>query len=102
MATPSASSDVSSASSQPRKYNLRNPLPLSATQEQEVKKLYYKRVRGHCAPEIKGVYCSLCILSPRFPGITLDVEARRAQPGDSQRAISVSYLPPRHTTFRLT
>ncbi|KAA8651625.1 hypothetical protein EYZ11_004890 [Aspergillus tanneri] len=36
------------------KYNLRNPLPLSATQEAEVKQLYYKRVRGHCAPEIKA------------------------------------------------
>ncbi|EAW07376.1 uncharacterized protein ACLA_020840 [Aspergillus clavatus NRRL 1] len=34
-------------------YNLRNPLPLSASQEQEVKRLYYKRVRAHCAPEIK-------------------------------------------------
>ncbi|KAL5334894.1 cytochrome c oxidase biogenesis protein Cmc1 like-domain-containing protein [Aspergillus crustosus] len=36
------------------KYNLRNPLPLSAPQEQEVKQLYYKRVRSHCAPEIKA------------------------------------------------
>ncbi|KAJ0420488.1 cytochrome c oxidase biogenesis protein Cmc1 like-domain-containing protein [Aspergillus carlsbadensis] len=36
------------------KYNLRNPLPLSAAQEAEVKQLYYKRVRSHCAPEIKA------------------------------------------------
>ncbi|KAL4871231.1 cytochrome c oxidase biogenesis protein Cmc1 like-domain-containing protein [Aspergillus spectabilis] len=36
------------------KYNLRNPLPLSAAQESEVKQLYYKRVRSHCAPEIKA------------------------------------------------
>ncbi|KAL4880145.1 cytochrome c oxidase biogenesis protein Cmc1 like-domain-containing protein [Aspergillus karnatakaensis] len=36
------------------KYNLRNPLPLSAGQEQEVKQLYYKRVRARCAPEIKA------------------------------------------------
>ncbi|KAL6238992.1 cytochrome c oxidase biogenesis protein Cmc1 like-domain-containing protein [Aspergillus navahoensis] len=35
-------------------YNLRNPLPLSATQEAEVKQLYYKRVRALCAPEIKA------------------------------------------------
>ncbi|KAJ5089353.1 hypothetical protein N7532_008037 [Penicillium argentinense] len=54
MATPSASSDASSSTPTGRKYNLRNPLPLSATQEQEVKQLYYKRVRGHCAPEIKA------------------------------------------------
>ncbi|KAL4997883.1 cytochrome c oxidase biogenesis protein Cmc1 like-domain-containing protein [Aspergillus recurvatus] len=36
------------------KYNLRNPLPLSAAQEAEVKQLYYKRVRALCAPEIKA------------------------------------------------
>ena len=54
MATPSTSSDASSPSST-KKYNLRNPLPLSATQEQEVKQLYYKRVRGYCAAEIKGM-----------------------------------------------
>ncbi|KAL2820706.1 cytochrome c oxidase biogenesis protein Cmc1 like-domain-containing protein [Aspergillus granulosus] len=35
-------------------YNLRNPIPLSAAQETEVKKLYYKRVRALCAPEIKA------------------------------------------------
>ncbi|KKK18932.1 hypothetical protein P175DRAFT_0454226 [Aspergillus ochraceoroseus IBT 24754] len=36
------------------KYNLRNPLPLSAAQEAEVKQLYYKRVRGYCAAEVKA------------------------------------------------
>jgi COX assembly mitochondrial protein 1 len=40
-----------SASHQP---NLRNPLPLSAAQEAQVKEIYYKRVRGHCAQQIKG------------------------------------------------
>ncbi len=30
-----------------------NPLPLSAAQEQQVRELYYKRVRGYCADEIK-------------------------------------------------
>ncbi|OJJ74324.1 hypothetical protein ASPBRDRAFT_193052 [Aspergillus brasiliensis CBS 101740] len=51
---------MSSPSTQPEaatikpKYNLRNPLPLSAAQEQEVKQLYYKRVRSLCAPEIKA------------------------------------------------
>jgi COX assembly protein 1 len=34
--------------------NLRNPLPLSATQEAQVRDLYYKRVRSRCADEIKG------------------------------------------------
>ncbi|CAP94079.1 hypothetical protein E8E15_004131 [Penicillium rubens] len=57
MATSSTSPDTSSTSapkSAPKQYNLRNPLPLSAPQEQEVKLLYYKRVRAHCAPEIKA------------------------------------------------
>ncbi|PYH99422.1 hypothetical protein BO71DRAFT_206684 [Aspergillus ellipticus CBS 707.79] len=39
---------------QPKPYNLRNPLPLSAAQESEVKQIYYKRVRTLCAPEIKA------------------------------------------------
>lgn len=40
--------DPSSASYQ------RSPLPLSAAQEAQVKDIYYKRVRGHCAREIRG------------------------------------------------
>ncbi|CAG7925092.1 unnamed protein product [Penicillium olsonii] len=53
MATPSTSTDATSTTpSKPN--NLRNPLPLSAPQEQEVKLLYYKRVRSYCAPEIKA------------------------------------------------
>src|SRR5436305_3326117 len=32
----------------------RNPLPLSATQEMQVRDLYYARVRGYCADEIRG------------------------------------------------
>ncbi len=31
-----------------------NPLPLSASQEAQVRDLYYARVRQHCAAEIKG------------------------------------------------
>lgn len=42
------------------KHNLRNPLPLSASQEGEVKQIYYKRVRGHCAAEIKGTHSFRC------------------------------------------
>jgi hypothetical protein len=55
MASTSASADTSATPSTPKKYNLRNPLPLSASQEQEVKQMYYKRVRARCAPEIKGM-----------------------------------------------
>jgi hypothetical protein len=32
----------------------RNPLPLSATQEGEVKQIYYKNVRAKCAEEIQS------------------------------------------------
>ncbi|CAI7641517.1 unnamed protein product [Penicillium bialowiezense] len=53
MATPSTSPEAPSTS-QPRPNNLRNPLPLSAPQEQEVKLLFHKRVRAYCAPEIKA------------------------------------------------
>jgi COX assembly mitochondrial protein 1 len=45
--------DEASAAHQP---NLSNPLPLSAAQEAQVKDIYYKRVRGRCAQEIKGSF----------------------------------------------
>jgi COX assembly protein 1 len=32
----------------------RNPLPLSASQEAQVRDIYYARVRNLCADEIKG------------------------------------------------
>lgn len=34
----------------------RNPLPLSAAQEAQVRELYHSRVRGYCAAEIKRSY----------------------------------------------
>lgn len=33
----------------------RNPLPLSASQESQVRDIYYARVRKLCADEIKGM-----------------------------------------------
>ncbi|CRG89291.1 hypothetical protein PISL3812_06327 [Talaromyces islandicus] len=51
MSTPSTSSTPSVTEP---KFDLRNPLPLSATQEQQVKEVYYKRVRGYCADEIRA------------------------------------------------
>lgn len=33
----------------------RNPLPLSATQEVQVREIFYERVRDQCRPEIKGM-----------------------------------------------
>lgn len=37
----------------------RNPLPLSASQEAQVRDIFYARVRSHCADEIKGMYILL-------------------------------------------
>jgi COX assembly protein 1 len=38
----------------------RNPLPLSASQEAQVRDIFYARVRSHCGDEIKGL-CSLAL-----------------------------------------
>ena len=47
--------------------SLRNPLPLTASQEAQVRDLYYKRVRSRCADEIKGMQAKESIL-PRSHG----------------------------------
>jgi COX assembly mitochondrial protein 1 len=48
----------SSAGSRPiqtvRQNNLRNPLPLSPSQESEIRQLYHKRARDRCQPVIKA------------------------------------------------
>ncbi len=36
----------------------RNPLPLSASQEAQVRDIFYARVRKQCADEIKGACCA--------------------------------------------
>jgi len=36
----------------------RNPLPLSASQEDQVRDIFYARVRKQCADEIKGACCA--------------------------------------------
>ena len=37
----------------------RNPLPLSAAQEAQVREMYHSRVRSYCAAEIKRLYSPL-------------------------------------------
>ncbi len=37
----------------------RNPLPLSATQEAQVREVFNARVRTQCADEIKGMFCPI-------------------------------------------
>lgn len=71
--TPTMSTNTAASASTPaptKTYNLRNPMPLSAAQESEVKQMFYKRVRSHCADEIKGVYLLLSYsisYLPRYP-----------------------------------
>ncbi|KAL8783141.1 MAG: hypothetical protein Q9213_004833 [Squamulea squamosa] len=42
----------------------RNPIPLSSSQETQVRELYYKRVRGYCADEIRDF--ASCALNRTF------------------------------------
>ena len=42
----------------------RNPLPLSASQEAQVRDIYYARVRKNCTEEIKGSSPTISILLP--------------------------------------
>ncbi|KAK3394344.1 hypothetical protein B0H63DRAFT_517477 [Podospora didyma] len=42
----------------------RNPLPLSASQESQVRDIFHARVRGHCAEEIKAF--AACALGRTF------------------------------------
>ena len=48
----------SSGKHSPRAFPSRNPLPLSATQEAQVRGVYYARVRALCAKEINGFLSS--------------------------------------------
>ncbi|KAI9747466.1 MAG: hypothetical protein M1815_004176 [Lichina confinis] len=53
----------------------RNPMPLSATHEQQVRDLYHKRVRGYCAEEIKRLSAPITtddfIFMPSLPYATI-------------------------------
>ncbi|KAI9855837.1 MAG: hypothetical protein M1824_005826 [Vezdaea acicularis] len=67
MATQSAAAN---APERPQPIQSTNPLPLSASQEQQVRDLYYARVRGKCASEIKSLSTEpfpLCSLYSPFP-----------------------------------
>jgi COX assembly protein 1 len=46
----------------------RNPLPLSASQEAQVRDIFYQKVRKECADEIKGEFLqSNCMILPLDP-----------------------------------
>lgn len=46
----------------------RKPLPLSASQESQVRELYYKRVRNKCADEVRGMFRTIEQHSHTDPG----------------------------------
>lgn len=54
---PSRAAAVPEPESEPPRLPMpsRNPLPLSSSQEAQVRELYHARVRGYCAAEIKGI-----------------------------------------------
>ncbi|KAF2435367.1 hypothetical protein EJ08DRAFT_645668 [Tothia fuscella] len=54
----------------------RNPLPLSAGQEQQVRDIYYKRVRTKCADEIREF--ATCALNKTFTATFVCRPQRRA------------------------
>jgi len=45
----------------------RNPLPLSASQEAQVRDIFYQKVRKECADEIKGTSLSTTTIPPTSP-----------------------------------
>ncbi|KAK6393430.1 hypothetical protein LTR95_019599, partial [Oleoguttula sp. CCFEE 5521] len=53
MASTSSSIAPPPVASTPTPLPSRNPLPLSASQEGQVRELYYKRVRTKCADEVR-------------------------------------------------
>ncbi|KAH6697856.1 hypothetical protein EV126DRAFT_401916 [Verticillium dahliae] len=58
-----------------------NPLPLSASQEAQVRDIYYARVRAACAPEIKGtnwLTSSASLAPPPIPPSPLTAHAEPA------------------------
>src|SRR4051812_31197865 len=69
MATTASPPQTSASTSSP--IPSRNPLPLSAAQEQQVRDLYYKRVRTRCANEIRGM--PLVLTCARFNGTAFPV-----------------------------
>ncbi|KAI9892961.1 MAG: hypothetical protein M1814_000845 [Vezdaea aestivalis] len=56
------------------------PLPLSASQEQQVQELYHARVRGYCAEEIKSTKPSLFIHSFSLSEVVCKAQAYKPRP----------------------
>ena len=72
----------------------RNPLPLSSSQEAQVRELYHARVRGYCAAEIKGLYP----LNPSNSHAKFSMSSlRRLRPRENlHRTLQLPGAEPRH------
>lgn len=68
----------------------RNPLPLSASQEAQVRDIFYARVRKHCADEIKG---ALLPLPPSEPSVPSSISAQLQSPEAGPSSISRPAFP---------
>lgn len=62
-----ASASASASTPQRLPMPSRNPLPLSASQEAQVREIFHNRVRNQCAAEIKGMLGSLLLPSLPHP-----------------------------------
>lgn len=77
----------------------KNPLPLSAYQEGQVRDLYYARVRGICAEEIKRILPPLLSLFRGLLSLThsLRCRIRRMRPQPHRFCdLGVSHRTPQH------
>lgn len=66
MAAMAAQNQASQAPSEKLGVPSKNPLPLSASQEAQVREIFYQRVRKQCGPEIKGKFSVLDRVSKQF------------------------------------
>ena len=67
----------------------RTPLPLTASQEAQVRELYYKRVRTRCADEVRG---TCCIPLPPITKQTLNTASVDFAACCSSRTFSATFM----------
>ncbi|KAL8683404.1 MAG: hypothetical protein Q9186_000666 [Xanthomendoza sp. 1 TL-2023] len=61
----------------PVQISSRNPIPLSASQESQVRELYYKRVREYCTDEIRDF--AACAMNRTFSATWEEQDAAREE-----------------------
>ncbi|KAF5642764.1 cytochrome c oxidase biogenesis [Fusarium tjaetaba] len=74
----------------------RNPLPLSASQEAQVRDIFYQKVRKECADEIKGTSPSTTSISTSTTNFTPKIQLQHQatdKPQHSPHAPSAAHSP---------